>query len=36
MEQIENSKNGIISFVKKHPELADEVMGIVESFDVDF
>ena len=36
MEQIENSKNGIIEFVKKHPELADEVMGIVESFDVDF
>lgn len=36
MEQIENSKKGIIEFVKKHPELADEVMGIVESFDVDF
>ena len=36
MEQINNAKNGIINFVKKHPELADEVMGIVESFDVDF
>lgn len=36
MEQIENSKKGIIEFVKKHPELADEVLGIVESFDVDF
>ena len=36
MEQIENAKNGIIAFVKKNPELADEVMGIVESFDVDF
>ena len=36
VEQIENSKKGIINFVKKYPELADEVMGIVESYDVDF
>lgn len=36
MEQIEHSKNSIIQFVKKNPDMASEVMNIVESYDVDF
>ncbi|MGN0374786.1 MAG: hypothetical protein ACI4EN_04740, partial [Butyrivibrio sp.] len=36
MDRIEDAKNGILNFVKKHPELSSEVMGIVNSYDVDF
>lgn len=36
VKQIELAKEGIIKFVKKHPELSEQVMGIVESYEVDF
>ncbi len=36
MGRIEDAKSGIMNFVKKYPKMAEEVMGIVDSYDVDF
>lgn len=36
VNQIDLAKENILKFVKKHPELSEQVMGIVESYEVDY
>ena len=36
MERIEEAKKAIINFINKHPELSNEVMGIVDSYNINF
>ncbi len=36
MDRIEEAKKSIINFINKYPELSNEVMGIVDSYNIDF
>lgn len=36
MDRVEESKKLIIKFIDMHPELSNEVMGIVDSYNIDF
>lgn len=35
MERIEEAKNGVLRLVKKNPELTDEIMGIMDSYNLE-